>query len=163
MIVQLAVFSALAGSDPTSGFSETAEYVAKMRKECRATLDLRNFENDLAQARSELCRLAEECSKANWDGFGADPVRHDTYLYAYRLLENLPLGIKAPTVGADPDGELTLEWHFAPRRTLSVSVSEDGLLHYAALIGPNKTYGTEAFLGELPQIIATLIQRIQLA
>jgi hypothetical protein len=43
---------------------------------------------------------------------------------------------------------------------LSVSVSPDGELHYAALLGLSKAYGTEPFFGEAPRPILDLIFRV---
>gem|GEM_PF-6609959 len=43
-----------------------------------------------------------------------------------------------------------------------VSISADGNLHFAALLGLTKAYGTEPFVGEVPKIISDLIQRITL-
>lgn len=111
--------------------------------------------------REELAAVWEECRHADWDGVGALPVGQDTLLQAYRLLESLPLGCPAPSVGAEPDGHLTLEWHRGRLHTLSLSVSPEGELHYAALIGPNRVYGTEAFFGEMPDAIINLIRRIR--
>jgi len=44
-----------------------------------------------------------------------------------------------------------------------VSVSPEGDLHYAALLGPNKAYGTELFFGEVPKAILDLIARVMTA
>jgi hypothetical protein len=112
---------------------------------------------------SELCAVAEECQTPNWDAQGAAPVAEETYRAAYRFLESLPLGIAAPSIGAEPDGHLTLEWHKSLRRTLSVSVSPEGDLHYAALLGASKAYGTEPFLGDAPKAILDLIYRVMAA
>jgi hypothetical protein len=56
---------------------------------------------------------------------------------------------------------LTLEWHSSPRRTLSVSITPEGDLHYAALLGPRKkAYGTEPFFDEVPKAILDLIGQV---
>lgn len=110
--------------------------------------------------RDELADVWESCQHADWDGYGAQPVRADTLRNARVLVDSLPWGCPPPSLGAEPDGHLTLEWHRGPWRTLSVSVTPDGDLHYAAVIGPNRTYGTEAFFGEAPEAILELIQRI---
>jgi hypothetical protein len=52
------------------------------------------------------------------------------------------------------------EWHRSRRRTLSVSVSPEGELHDAALIGPNRAFGTETFFDEVPVTIVDLIRRV---
>jgi len=112
---------------------------------------------------NELYAVAEECQAPNWDGHGAAPVTEGTYLLGYRFLEAMPLGVPAPTAGAEPDGHLTMEWHRSPRRTLSVSVSPEGDLHYAALLGATKVYGTELFFGEVPKVILDLVTRVMTA
>lgn len=73
---------------------------------------------------------------------------------------SLPIGFPAPSIGAEPDGHLTLEWHRSPRRTLSLSVSPDDELHYAGLFGPSRVYGTEAYFGEVPKSVLHLIRRV---
>jgi hypothetical protein len=105
----------------------------------------------------DLCEVFEKSQQPGWEGDSAEPVSHDTYLNAWRFLESLPLGIQAPSIGVEPDGHLTLEWYKAPRRTISVSVSPDGFLYYAALIGLRKTNGSEPFFGDVPQSILELV------
>jgi hypothetical protein len=104
--------------------------------------------------------MYEQCREQNWDGYGAASVEDETYRQAYRFIESLPWGMPVPTVGAEPDGHVTLEWHRSPRRTLSVSISPDGDLHYAALLGISKAYGSEPFFDEAPAAILNLIQRV---
>jgi hypothetical protein len=111
-------------------------------------------------ALNELYSVAEECKNANWDGHGAAPISSETYSFAYRLVENLPSDTLSFTVGAEPDGHVTLEWYRSPRRTLSVSVSPEGELHYAALLGRRTRNGTELFLGEVPEVILNLISEV---
>jgi hypothetical protein len=108
----------------------------------------------------QLDEVAEECGSPNWDGYHAAPVTLDAFRQAYLFLEALPLGTPPPSVGAEPDGHVTVEWHDSRGRTLSVSVSADGQLHYAAVIGSNKAYGTEVFFGEVPATILHLIGRV---
>lgn len=108
----------------------------------------------------ELFETFEECREPNWDGYGAQPVSDETYRLAYEFLTALPLDTPAPSVGAEPDGHLTVEWYRSPERTLSVSISADGDLHFAALLGLTKAYGTEPFVGEVPKIISDLTHRV---
>jgi hypothetical protein len=108
----------------------------------------------------ELCNVSEECGKPDWDGSGAEPVSEEAYRHAYRFLEALPWGMPAPSVGAEPDGHLTVEWYHSPRRTLSISVSPDGELHYAALLPDGRSYGTRRFSGEVPEVILDLIREV---
>lgn len=113
---------------------------------------------------NELYSVFDECRQPNWDGYGAVPVSERTFRIARAFLEALPLGEPAPSVGAEPDGHITLEWYSSPRQTLSVSVSPEGQLHYAALIdAENPKYATESFYGYVPRIIIELIHRVVVA
>ena len=112
------------------------------------------------QVMDDLFCVAEECKNPNWDGYGAAPVTPDTYLVAYRFLEALPWGTPECSIGAEPDGQVTVEWHRSPRRTLSVSISPEGELHYSALLGPRKCNGTELFLDVVPKVILSLISEV---
>lgn len=111
-------------------------------------------------ALNDLARLSVECGKPDWDGYGAVSVSAGTIENARQCLLALPLGISSPAVGAEPDGQITLEWYSSPNRTLSVSISHDGDLHYAAILGPASQCGTEPFLGQFPANILNLVNRV---
>lgn len=146
----------------THGFSEAARYVEREAWQGWRKLSESNVFG-IESSRDELVAVWDDCRHADWDGFGALAVTVDTLRNACQFIESLPLGCPAPSVGAEPDGQLTFEWHRRPRRTLSVSVTPDGYLHYAALVGPNRAYGTEAFFGEAPEAILDLVRRIYAA
>jgi hypothetical protein len=107
----------------------------------------------------QLQEVFIECSFEGWDGEKARPISEEVRQMAIALLESLPLGIEAPEVGAEPDGHITLEWYRSPRRILSVSVGPERELHYAALFGASKRYGSEPFFGETPETIMDLIKK----
>jgi hypothetical protein len=108
----------------------------------------------------ELSRVAKQCTSANWDGYGAAPITEETCSRARSFLDALPSELRDPAVGAEPDGQLTFEWYESPNRTLSVSVSPNGELHYAALLGAASAYGTEPFHTDAPRNILDLIRRV---
>lgn len=144
----------------TPGFSDAARYVRDATQKGRWHLQKSRSLGVGGALHEELGTVWEECRRANWDGFDSLPVDNDTLRNTYVLLESFPLGYPGPSIGAEPDGCLTLEWHRSTRRTLSVSVAPDGNLHYAALLGPNRVYGTEAFFGEVPESVLDLIRRV---
>jgi len=109
----------------------------------------------------ELLKTFEECREPNWDGYGAQSVREETYDLAHQFLAALPLSTSVPSIGAEPDGQITVEWYRSPQRTLSVSISPDGELHYAALLGTERICGTETFRARMPQVLSDLIARIE--
>lgn len=108
----------------------------------------------------ELSQVFEDCREPNWDGYGAQPVSDETYHLAVEFLKALRFGTAVPSIGAEPDGHLTVEWYRSPQRTLSVSISPHGELHFAALLGLAKAYGTEPFIGEVPKFICDLIDQV---
>lgn len=146
------------------GTSPTAEFIAKQAQERRQQwLSSYTFGQQLSVSIKELHQIYQECSLINWDGYEAMPVAVETYELACQFLEALPLGTAAPTPSAEPDGHITFEWFHSPRRMLSVSISPEGDLHYAALWGSSTHYGTEPFYGEAPGTILNIIRRISAA
>ena len=159
---------ALAGSTPsyfiggkTFGASNAAQYVVEQIAEGWAHLRKSNsLGSGVDLAIEELRGVEEECKSVGWDGHRAAPVEQETVQQAERFLSASPLGMAAPSVSAEPDGHITFEWYKSPHRTLSVSVSPEGDLHYAALLGYRKKYGTEPFFGEIPLDILNLVRRV---
>lgn len=101
------------------------------------------------------------CNQENWDGFGALAVPVECFHMASAVIQSFPPGFPKPDFGAEPDGELTMEWHQSPHRTISISVTKHGLLHYSAIFG-QKSYqnGTEEFQSKLPDNLISLIHRV---
>ncbi|MBD3287591.1 hypothetical protein GF337_02205 [candidate division KSB1 bacterium] len=108
----------------------------------------------------ELNNIYEDCSKPNWDGYGAEPVDLDTYRESMRFIECLPQNILCPEVTPEPDGEISFEWFKNNQRIFSVSVGRNGELSYAGIYGISKAHGTEFLGDELPKIIIENIQRV---
>lgn len=106
----------------------------------------------------ELAALGEECGAPGWDGYGADAVNAGAIANARRFIEALPTRTPTPQIGADPDGAVTMEWHKAKNRTVSISIGLDNVLHYAAVVGSMRRFGTEMFDGKVPATILGLIQ-----
>lgn len=163
MIVEMAasaLISTAALSVPSRGSSDAARYISEQTAISLSHLKQSHAFGFPAQ---ELWSVYAACLTANWDGFQAEPVAAETYRLATQFLHTLPLGTTVPAIGAEPDGQLTMEWYRSPRRTLSVSISPQGELHYAALLGSRRAYGTEPFFGELPESIMHLIQQVTTA
>lgn len=162
-IIEMVTYANLALSPiSTRAASETARYITEQSNEERRRLQAAySLGLGVMADFDELHTTAKQCGVANWDGYGASPVTYKTFLQAKDFLEALPLRTPAPTVGAEPDGHITMEWYKSPRRTLSVSISPEGELHYAALLGHKKRYGTEPFWGEVPDVIMDIIRQVE--
>jgi len=110
--------------------------------------------------REDLTEVWNDCRLRGWDGFDALPVTRPTYRNAIRFLESLPIGCQPPTIGTEPDGHLTFEWYRSANHVLSVSIDPKGYLYYAAILGPNRENGKEAFFGDAPENILRIIRRV---
>jgi hypothetical protein len=162
MLIELAIgatFTTCAPAFLSRAQSPTAMYVAQQTEE-----NLRHLHSAIVfganQAFEELRMIYDECQTENWDGYGALAIGEETYLYAENFLKVLPLGTRAPSVGAEPDGQLTLEWYQSPRHVLSLSISPDGMVHYAGLFDSSRAFGSEPFVGKVPEIVLNLIKRV---
>ena len=164
MILEMITSAHLAFSHiSTSATSETAQYIAEQSNEGRRRMQSAySLGLGVMGDFDELCKMVKQCGVENWDGYGAAPVTLETFRQTINVLEALPLGTITPTVGAEPDGHITLEWYRSPHHTLSVSISPEGELHYAALLGNKKRYGTESFWGEVPDVIMDIIRQVGL-
>lgn len=107
-----------------------------------------------------LYRVLEECGDTNWDGYGAQPVTFEAYENARRFAYALPFGFPIPEVSAEPDGEITFEWFASPTKVFSVSIGVNNELNYAGLFGASRTYGTEVFYAEIPEVVLSHIKRV---
>lgn len=162
MIAEAAIGFCLAGTPVflSRGVSGTATYVATESEKNRDSL-MNSLVLGLSFQKSinELQSIFAECDSANWDGYDAYPVTADTYNLARQFLKALPPYSEPSSIGAEPDGHLTLEWYHSSRWLLSLSISPEGMLYYAALFGTSRQYGCEPFFGNVPQPIMNLINR----
>ena len=97
----------------------------------------------------------------NWDGHGALPVNERAKALAADLVATLPRLRSQPEVVVDPDGSIGFDWQKAADQILSLSLSGEGMLAYAALQGRNRSRGTLEFSpGHLPKIVSEFIELI---
>ena len=113
-----------------------------------------------AALKHELYTLSQQCGQENWDGYQAARIAPETIRQTAAVLDCLPPDSPLPTLGAEPDGHVTLEWYRSPQHSVSVSVGPDGNLHYAAILGLRKAYGTEPFSGRFPALLHDLIRGV---
>lgn len=143
----------------TRGFSDAAQMASRslveqvdgMRRSHTFGLD--------SELREELGDVWSECQIQNWDGYKALPVAKDTLKQVYELLEELPDDFPAPSLSADPDGALSLEWYTSKARQISVSII-DGEIHYAAKLGSERHHGNYLLVDGWPKSLFSLIEKI---
>lgn len=111
-------------------------------------------------AYDELDEVFASCKTPHWDAHGAEPVKPETMSNVRRFIDALPPECSSPSVGAEPDGHVTLEWYRATNWLLSVSVSPEGTLFWAAMLGDEDPRGSCRFGGEVPETILYWIRRV---
>lgn len=145
----------------SAGYSQTAEYInGRITQIIERPLDTVTFGYSRNHMFNQLYDIFDQCSSEGWDGYQAVPVARDTFDYASFILACLSPNIPFPEIGADPDGHLNFEWYKDPRHLVSVSISPEGKLYYAALIGEKKVHGTEHFSGEISKRIRDIIHEV---
>lgn len=143
------------------GFSDTANILKQLNDELCDRLRLSfSLGFQPVEIYNDLYGLAVECSVEGWDGGTAKPITKAVFDQGFLFLQSLPLGIATPTVGADPDGDITFEWYHSASRVLTISVDPGGSMHYAAIIGLRKAYGTESLAAGIPSHITDLIRQV---
>jgi hypothetical protein len=145
----------------TRGESDAARFIDQASRDHIRDLERSETIGGVSsQFTAEFLSMVRECRIEGWDGYGAMSVNEETILNAWRFAEVIPLGICKPSIGAEPDGHITFEWYSNPDRTLSVSIDSFGNLHYSTLLGPDRHYGTESFVGLVPFRLLELIYQV---
>jgi len=157
-----AVMTCSALASPILGASDESQYVARHFGSLLERLqDSRSV--GIQALMDDLHALEAECSDEGWDGQDARAISSASIELVARLLKGLAVGTNRLSLGVDANGWVTMAWHHSPRWTLSVSVTGDGWLHYAALLGSERHFGTVAMGDRLPSVVATLAERVSRA
>lgn len=143
--------------------SETAKL---LRKESAERSQSSYLELPLLELERCLREVYEEAREPNWDGYGAKPVKPNTYFNARKILFAIadtvvPLS-KFSDIGvnAEPDGEIAFEWYIEPYKTFSLSIGLGDKLTYAGLFGLSRVNGVDYFRDELPEAILNNLKRL---
>lgn len=132
---------------------------ALLQETAQRLVDSVSLGEPLQKTYKQLYQVLEDCGLSDWDAYGAEPVLFESYENAKRFARALPFLFSSPEVSAEPDGEITFEWYSTPTRVFSVSVGPHNELNYAGLFGASRTYGTEVFHDEIPEVILSHIKR----
>ena len=117
-------------------------------------------EKRLMEALTDLEEIFKECGMSNWDGYQAKPLTEAAYKDVLKFLEMIPLNLPMPEIVPEPNGTIGLEWSIGKRLIFAISLSGKGTIHYAALFGADKNYGTVEFLDSLPSVVLENIRRL---
>lgn len=144
-----------------SAVSAEAKQVAK---QLATALEYRYSESvarPLAEAMEALWRTYSRAARPDWDGEGAAAMQPGSVRYAEAFLRALPSALPLPYyVGADPDGDVYLEWDSGRHSVMTVSIGPEGSLHYACLWGATRFHGADLFTDRVPSLVVEGIARV---
>jgi len=147
---------------PASGQSHESAYVDRELSSLRASLnDSRSI--GVQALLDDLNLLAVDCGEEDWNGYGAKALSPRSLAYAEMFIRGLGMNSRDVSLGATAKGWVTFQWGLRPKWTLSIVITDDGWIHWAALFGSVREHGTRPFLGAIPKNIAELIQRACIA
>jgi hypothetical protein len=136
------------------GASESAEAIQRSVEQARLhLLDSISLRDAAQQALDELFGVAVESLEHSWDGYGAEAIQHDAYAHAWMFIQSLPTTVPKPSIGADPDGEVSIDWLFSRDLMFSLSIGKRGRLTFASLIGDRSIQGTDWLHNGIPATI----------
>lgn len=106
----------------------------------------------------DLRALHNDTQREGWDGYGAAPTSAESLTRLLAFIDALPSDIDMPTPSAHPDGDMGVEWCLRPDWIISLCMSTDGKIHYAALLGERRVAQAEQFTDIAPDGIVALIR-----
>lgn len=109
-------------------------------------------------ARTELHDLLEG-DAINAQDPDASRLSSHAVEHAVRLIGKLSSDIRIPEIGADVQGNVTLDWQVVTDRVFTIAISTNGMIFWAGLFGENRCHGAERFGDNLPLDLERGIRR----
>lgn len=108
-----------------------------------------------------LISLYEECSRQNWDGYGAKPISLNGILQAAQLAGHLSPEFLPSGVSPEADGEVALDWTDNEDRWLSISFGDGSNITYAGVLSRGKKiHGVDILENNLPDYLLQAISQV---
>ena len=144
-----------------TGFSDDSKDLVKnLKNQIQEIWDSLTIGRPLEEAMESLIDVYKECSVADWDGYGANPVSKESVFEASKFIDLIPSSFPMPQVIAEPSGEIGLEWVKDKGLIFAISFSGNNMISYAGIFGSNKTHGTEYFGDTIPPAIIENLRRL---
>ena len=148
-------------SQASPGVSEDAREIEREVSRAQGFVDnVAAYETPRQETVQEIERVFAECSADSWDGHGAAAIDPRSYKHAVRFVLRLPPRTARGEITAEPDGEISVEWHRSPQKFLIVSVGKDRELTYTWRVGDERAWGVRRFEDEIPSEILECLGRV---
>ena len=113
-----------------------------------------------SQLIGEIIETWDECQHGNWDGYGAAALSPSAVARTIALLRKFPSNLALPEISAMPTGEVSLDWDFGSRRTLTALVGDQSRLIWALIDGDEEVSGSASVFGEFPESLAEALRKV---
>jgi hypothetical protein len=109
---------------------------------------------------NRLEEISEECSRLGWDGDSAVPISAPLQKVARVLIQSLPSNLEDPDLGVELDGSVTLEWRRSQTKVISISISPDNSLYFAALLDGIRKRAAYPFQTTFPNDLLRVVNEV---
>lgn len=151
-----AIFASVA-----SGACADSQYFEGQLQNIRQhTYDIFSFSQLKRAALEELNEVANEASTQGWDGYGANAIDTEAYIRAKRFLSHWPEELPFPELGAMPDGDVSLDWDFDHRRSMTILIGSENRIAYALINLDEERSGTLSYLERIPKSIISNLKEL---
>lgn len=125
----------------------------------RASIARAMVSRDIEDRRTEVYRRVSAAlhRAASGDGTFASP---ESIGRTIDLLNLLPSTVPLPDVVVESESEIGLDWDEGVRRVVSLTVRDNPMVGFSALLGAEPLYGHTPFAGEVPRTIQFLLRRL---
>jgi len=149
------------GFSSTSGASDLNAFIRDAREKALGHFR-ESFTNKTPHdlLNEEILQVFGDCSRNNWDGYGARPISRTSVIEAQHFISQID-SLPIPEVSVHPDGELALDWYGNDGDVFSISFGESGKINYAGRFeGGSVVHGREKFDSLDMEFIEKLIRRV---
>jgi len=84
--------------------------------------------------KAKALEIMNDCSKKDWDSYGANPVTQKTYEMICKVIDAMPANLPRPEIVPDSDGEYQLEWDNSTKELtalIEIAVDAKGRMAWA--------------------------------
>jgi hypothetical protein len=118
---------------------------------------------DNVRLKRELADILQECSIADWDGYGSKPINRtsvDNIVDFLKKLQKLPDNVSCPELAPEPTGDLTMVWRKKGYH-LIVGIDAAKQIAWGGTSPKGHVYGDAKFDSDIPEELIDLLYSVE--